>query len=165
MAGSDEETLAGTGWELSVDEQAGELRLEHIDSGTTYIFDSEGNLRVPGDEDVGEELQTLQELLSSALAGSTEQTNQQTDTPCSIDCDDETGTLSIEAPTKIELEAPNIEIAADSTLDLSSMGDTTISTQANLALSSEATLSMRSAIHRAQSSGPLTLEGAIIELN
>lgn len=119
------------GWQIDVDEEAEELRLEHPASGSIYRLDAEGGLRVPGDgpEDVeaaGEALQELQATLASALdveqqhsdASAASESAQST---CQVECT-QRGEVVIESDTKISLAAPNIDISADAQLTTTSAG-------------------------------------------
>lgn len=126
------------GWEIEVDPASEELRLEHVGSGTTYVLDSSGGMRVPGEAEAGHDLAALQTAVTAALEPSA---RGQTVLPdgggsrsCRLECDEETGEVIIRSDTKISLEAPQIE--------LSSEGNTSLTAD-----------------------GVLTLEGALIELN
>jgi hypothetical protein len=135
-------TPEDVGWQVEVDAEAEELRLEHGASGSVYRLDAEGGLRVPGEssgtEDAGEALQELQSTLASALEAeqrdrdsSTAEENLQSS--CRVECNQQ-GEVVIESPSKISLEAP--------TIDISAAGQLT-----------------------ATSSGILTLQGSLIQLN
>jgi hypothetical protein len=126
---------AAVGWQLEVDAEAGELRLEHEASGNEYVLDADGGLRVPGGSEVGEELGVLREALAGVLG------EERTALPdggqssrCAVECDDATGEVHIESDTGIRLDAPVIEVKSD--------GNTSVN-----------------------AGGVLTLEGSLVRLN
>ena len=138
--------MEAIGWTIDLDVTAGEIHLEHGQSGSTYVLDADGGLRVPGETDVGAELGGLRETLVSALQASEADHEAVTDGGqaggCTIECDEATGEVTIESDTDISIEsrssisldAPQIELAAD--------GNATL-----------------------EASGILTLQGSLIKLN
>lgn len=145
MSTFEDAALKDIGWELYVDEEAEELHIEHAESGDSYVFDADGNLRVSGNEVDASEIRKLRETLSSALSVDSGEDGLlenilESDT-CRIECDD-AGTLSIEADRKISVEAPQLELSGKSNVDISANGSATI-----------------------DASGILTLNGSVIKLN
>lgn len=131
------ERVDAAGWRVAVDRDAEELHLEHAESGSEYVLDADGGLRVPGEDDVGDELGTLREALVGALGEPSRRAvadGGQTGANCTVECDENTGEVTIESDTKIRMAAPAIEIE--------SSGNTTVRTD-----------------------GVLTLEGALVRLN
>ena len=178
MSNREETVLDGTPWTLAVDDDAGELHIEHAESGDAYVFDAEGNLRVPGDGDVGD-LHEVRDALASALEEPTG-TAQTAGEGCSVACDEETGELELRSEEGISLEAPTIELAASQTLSLRSRDKLTLDSDSELAASSNETaiegtnklnlaansrLSLDAVRIQAMASGPMTLQGALINLN
>lgn len=148
MSNREETTLDGTPWTLAVDDGAGELHIEHAESGNAYVFDAEGNLRVPGDGDVGD-LHAVRDALASALAepeGTAQRTSEEA---CLVACDEETGELKLRSDEAISLEAPTIDLESDQSLSLTASGQ----------------LSIDAALIQAMAAGQMTLQGALIELN
>lgn len=136
---NEDNQLAALGWRFDVDADAGELHLEHAASGTHYVLDAAGGLRVPGDAAAAGDVAELQKTLASALDASTDDREAvpdggQSTGRCTIECDETTGEVTIESDTKISMQAP--------TIDVSASGNTTIDTN-----------------------GVLTLQGALIKLN
>lgn len=139
------------GWGLTVDPEADELTLEHIESATTYVFDAAGNLTVPGDPDAGGDISALQETLAAAMEGNDQgTTSQQTSPQCAIECDESTGEVTIESQDSITLDAPAIDITAGNSLMVESSGNLDVSAAGNGTLTS---------------TGVLTLNGSLIKLN
>jgi hypothetical protein len=133
-----EDSPAALGWELDVDAAAGELTLHHPESGGTYVFDAEGGVRIPGDSDVESDLATLREALTSALRESG------TDREAVTDGGQSTSGCTIECD-----DATNeVTIESDSKISLSAPAIDLSADTATLA-----------------TSGVLTLQGALIELN
>jgi hypothetical protein len=138
--------LGGTGWDFDVDATTGELHLEHAESGTTYILDADGGLRVPGDTDVGSELDALRKTLTAALNSDGAEHEAVTDGGrtgrCNIECDETTGEVTIESATNISMESEGTISFDASQIELSADGNATV-----------------------DANGVLTLQGALIELN
>ncbi|WP_254838202.1 hypothetical protein [Natronomonas marina] len=131
------ETIDAAGWRLAVDRDAEEIRLEHAESGSEYVLDADGGLRVPGDGEVGDDLGALRETLAAALDGPSPRAvadGGQAAGNCTVECDESTGEVTIESDTRIRMAAPVI--------DIESTGNATVSTD-----------------------GVLTLEGALVRLN
>lgn len=133
------------GWQVDVDGEAGEVRLEHPASGSVYVLDADGGLRVPGDSAVDGDLDALRETLLSALASSDDPVavtdGGQSTGNCTIDCDPSTGAVTIESGTDVTIES-----------------DTRISLDAPEVDVSSSTTSVNA-------SGVLTLQGALVKLN
>lgn len=138
--------LGETGWDCDVDAATGEVHLEHAESGTTYILDADGGLRVPGDTDVGSELDTLRETLTAALhsdgGGHEAVTDGGQTGRCTIECDETTGEVTIESDTNISMESEGTISFDAPQINLSADGNVTV-----------------------DANGVLTLQGALIELN
>lgn len=134
------------GWEFEVDPAGDELYLEHAASDTTYVLDAEGGLRVPGEADVGSELNTLRETLTAPLRADGDEREAVTDGgqtgPCSIECDETTGEVTIESDADISLESRGTISLDASQIELSADGNAVV-----------------------DASGVLTLQGALIKLN
>lgn len=134
-------TPEDVGWQFDVDADAEELRIEHAASGSAFVLDADGGLRVPGEaadvEDVGAELHELRSTLASALEaepGTVERRDEaDVQSSCRVECN-QRGEVVIESPSRISLDAPVIDISSDGQLT-------------------------------ATSKGVLTLEGALIQLN
>lgn len=161
-----------TEWDLAVDDDAGELHIEHAESGNEYVFDSDGALRVPGDGDVGDELHDLRDALASTLEGGEDGQAQVSQDGTGVEIDRETGELIIQSNRKITLDAPEIELTTGETLAISGGEVTVESTRATtlaagtaLELSSSSNIAIEAALVEATATGPMNLEGAIINLN
>lgn len=151
MAGTDRGTPEHLGWRLDVDHHGGELRLEHGESGRTFVLDADGGLRVPGEGDIGADLQELRTALASALEpADRDAPAAQQGSTCRVECDETTGDVTIEGSGTISLAAPVIEIAADAQLELSVSGQLDVSSDGTARMTAD---------------GPLQLEGAVIHLN
>jgi hypothetical protein len=141
-----EESPSDIGWDFEVDATAGELHLEHAESGTEYILDADGGLRVPGDANIGSELDELQETLTAALPAEKGTYKAMADGGqtgrCNIECDETTGAVTIESDTDISMESGGTISLAAPQIELSADGNVTM-----------------------DANGVLTLEGALIELN
>lgn len=123
------DTIDAGGWRLEVDRGSEEIHLEHPESGNEYVLDADGGLRAPGDGEVGDELGALRETLAGALDGTERRAvadGGQTAGNCTVECDENTGEVTIESDTKIRMEAPVIEIEAT--------GNTTVRTEGVLTL-------------------------------
>jgi len=118
---------AAVGWQLEVDAEAGELRLEHEASGDEYVLDADGGLRVPGGSEVGEELGVLREALTGALGEErTALPDGGQSSQCTVECDDATGEVRIESDTGIRLDAPAIEVESDDNTSVNAGGVLTL---------------------------------------
>jgi len=123
------------GWQIDIDDEAEELRLEHAGSGSVYRLDAEGGLRVPGEgpedlEGAGEALQDLQSTLASALEAEQQRSDasaasEPAQSSCRVECNQQ-GEVVIESPTRISLEAPHIDISAGAQLTTTSAGVLTL---------------------------------------
>lgn len=144
MARTNDDALEAGGWRLDHDDDADELWLEHLDSGATYVLDAEGQLTVVGEEAPSGELRELQATLAAAMAEDEQDganVNARGPAGCAVKCESN-GEVTIESNQKITMDAPTVEVSAQAKLDLASNGTAEVS-----------------------SSGPLTLQGAIIQLN
>ncbi|MFB6228169.1 MAG: hypothetical protein ABEH88_06280 [Halobacteriales archaeon] len=112
------DTIGSTGWQLASDSEAGEVRLEHVDSGRSYVLDDAGGLRVPESEDAGSELDAHQSGLDTQAETSTE--------TCTVQCDEETGEAIIHGATAISVDAPVVDVSARKRVDVSSAGGVNI---------------------------------------
>jgi hypothetical protein len=176
-----ERALEETPWNLAVDDEAEELHIEHGESGDTYVFDAEGNLRVPGDGDVDGTLREVRDALASALPDGTQGDTHEdvSGDGCSVECDSETGELRLRSDEGITLNAPTVDIDPEQELSVStnafdvlasqvsieSRGETTIDANSGLNLTTSATLALDGGLVEATASGPMTLQGALIKLN
>ncbi|MFQ3283946.1 MAG: hypothetical protein ACI9TI_000813 [Natronomonas sp.] len=142
----EDESLGGIGWEFDVDSTTGEIHLEHTESGSAYILDADGGLRVPGNVDVGSELGALQETLTAALRADGPEHRAVTDGGqagrCNIECDETTGEVTIESETDISMKSGGTISLAAPQIELSADGNATV-----------------------DANGVLTLQGALVELN
>lgn len=123
------DTIDAGGWRLEVDRDAEEIHVEHAESGNEYVLDADGGLRVPDDGAVGDDLDALRETLAGALGEPSRRAvadGGQAAGNCTVECDENTGEVTIESDTKIRMEAPMIEIEAT--------GSTTVSTDGVLTL-------------------------------
>ena len=123
MSGKGASAMA-LGWRLDVDEAAGELRLEHAASETTYVLDADGGLHVPGDADVEADLEALRETLAPRREG--EAMTDGSGSRCAVECDEATGEVTIESDSKISLSAPTIELASRGNLSVDASGVLTL---------------------------------------
>jgi hypothetical protein len=150
--------LEELGWGIELDEDRGEISLVHSETENEFVLDDQGNLTVPGDEDVGDDLRELHSLLTSALEAYSDPASR-----CSIDCEEP---VRIESGERIALEAPEIVVDAGNTLDLSAGGAFDMSAGSTLGLSAEGALDMISGGNmNAESGGVLSLQGALLQLN
>ncbi len=122
--------LEKIGWEIDPDGEAGEVHLEHVDSGRTYVLGSRGEIRVPGEGSVGEELRELREALASEADpdGQGAMTESSVGVaPSGIERDADTDAVTIESDTSISLAAPTIDVAGIDPVEVSSPGGVTVS--------------------------------------
>lgn len=178
MPPSDKVALDGTPWALAVDEEAGELHIEHDESGDSYVFDEEGNLRVPGDGDVDGPLHEVRDALAAALAEGDDEP-QTSDGTCTVACDEETGELRLASEEGITLDAPVIDVNAGEdlnatagsvdleTTDVTFTGtqQTTVRSRSKLTIESPVIEASTRGLMRLSATGPMTIEGALINLN
>lgn len=132
----DDTTVEAVGWRVTVQPDAGEIRLEHEATGSVYVLEGDGGLRVPGGADAGVDPATVRAAIGEALASaetgpaSTGRAGQRgralpdggQATGCTVECDDATGEVIIESDTKISLDAPVVDIAASGNMDVTSSG-------------------------------------------
>ena len=145
MSTFEKSDLDEIGWQLDVDTEAEEIHLEHHGTGDSFVLDADGSFRVSGNGVTGEDLRELQEKLAAATVSNSgvdsSAENILDSNHCRITCD-ETGTLSIEADRKIDIEAPQMELSSDATFDINCRAHASI-----------------------EAEGVLTLNGAQIHLN
>ncbi|MEF8906740.1 MAG: hypothetical protein V5A13_02665 [Haloarculaceae archaeon] len=164
MSNREETVLDGTPWTLAVDDEARELHIEHAESGDAYVFDAEGNLRVPGDGDVGD-LHEVRDALASALEEPPGTAQTADEGACSVACDEETGELKLRSEEGISLEAPTIELESSRTLSLRSRDAVAVEGNSEVSLTANGEVSLDAGLIEAMASGPMTLQGALINLN
>mgnify|MGYP000282326460 CR=1 FL=1 len=84
----------------------------------------------------------------------------------SIEMDSVSNEISISAGQSISMEAPTIELAADGEVKIESDGKVEMSGKGQASVSSKGQLSLESnGLMGINATGPLTIEGAIIQLN
>ena len=84
----------------------------------------------------------------------------------SIEMDAVGNSIAIEAQQEISLEAPTISLSADGEVSISSKGKVDISGDGQASVSSKGQLSLESnGLMGIDATGPLTIQGAIIQLN
>lgn len=84
----------------------------------------------------------------------------------SVTMDAVKNSISISAQQKISLEAPTIELSADAKIDVSSNGKIDVSGKGQANVSSKGQLNLESnGLMGIDATGPLTIRGAIIQLN
>lgn len=153
------ETLEACGWRVAVDRAAGEIHLEHEESGDEYVLDGDGGLRVPGGGTAGGDLEAMRDRLAAALDdgsygpavpdGGTVQDDH-------VEYDENSRTLSLSSPDRIRLDASTIELTGtDVTVD-----GVTVGIEASGSLDLDATGQAN-----ISSSGVLSLDGSLITLN
>jgi hypothetical protein len=123
------DSIGSTGWQLVSDPEAGAVHLEHVDSGHSYVLDDEGGVRVPGSEDIGGELRALRSTIASEREDSTTVTGSGIDTQaeisaetCTVQCDGETGEVTIRGATVISVDAPVVDVSGRERVDVRSVG-------------------------------------------
>jgi hypothetical protein len=118
----------GAGWRVELGPAGEQLTVEHPESGRAFVLDADGGLTVPGEGAVGADLSALQSTLSAALEGEVEDgpghgdgqaaTNDDEAANCTIECDESTGEITLSSSSKIELDAPSVDVTADGVLTL-----------------------------------------------
>ncbi|MEF8783984.1 MAG: phage baseplate assembly protein V [Haloarculaceae archaeon] len=84
----------------------------------------------------------------------------------SVELDSSSDEVSVSADKKISLSAKTIELAADSEVKISSKAKINMESKAQMNISSKAKLNVESnGLMGIKATGPLTVEGAIIQLN
>lgn len=126
MADNDDAEFEAVGWRFALDEDAGEIHVEHVASETSLVLDKAGDLRVTGDQRLDGDLTELHSALASALSDAAEEkeaesTEAQT-AGCRVECDQSTGAVRIESNRKVTIDAPRIELDADGNLDIAASG-------------------------------------------
>ncbi len=117
------------GWRANVEPDAGEIRLEHDATGSVYVLDADGGLRVPGEANAGVDPAAVQAALESAVeAGPPRRAMADGGQSgrCAVECDEATGEVTIESDTKISLDAPVVDIASGSNTSVTSSGVLTL---------------------------------------
>jgi hypothetical protein len=122
-------SLHELGWRIEVDTAEGELYLEHAETDTTYVLDADGGLRFAGEPDIESGLDALWETLAAVDDGDAEPGAERTAltdggsaTNCTLECDENTGEVTIRSDTRITLDAPVIEMASRGTMSLQASG-------------------------------------------
>lgn len=83
-----------------------------------------------------------------------------------IELDAAAGEVSIDAAQRLSLSAPEIEIEGETSVDVSSTGETSVSGDGALELSSSGQTRLRTdGLMDIEAAGPLTVKGALIKLN
>lgn len=165
---SGENDLEAAGWRLDLAADGDELHLEHVDTGSTYVLDDQGNLTVPGG-DVAGDVDELQETLAAALENGHATADQDADVQeerCGVECDQETGVLSLSADQRIELEAAEIELSGRTAVNLSSQDTVAVEGKGRVDVSSDGQLDLTSSgLGRLNATGPLQITGALVQIN
>jgi hypothetical protein len=127
------EEIEDAGWQVTVDDGAGEVRLDHADTGSAYVLGPEGGLRVPGEGNVETALHDLQGTVASALdgdggrpSGGLVESGVEVDSS-GIERDDATDAVTIESETRVSLRAPIVEVSGIDPVEISSPGRVDIS--------------------------------------
>lgn len=120
---TDEYDVVEAGWGLSIEADGDELHVEHIESATTYVIGDDGSLTVPGGNPPDGNLHELQGALASALDDEGQEAAAPAGTAqCSIECDEETGEVTIRSRSSITLEAPDIQVRSTGNATVESNG-------------------------------------------
>jgi hypothetical protein len=122
-------SLHELGWRITVDTTEGNLYLEHAETDTTYVLDADGGLQLAGEPDIEDGLDALRETLAAVDNGDTEVEAGQTALTdggsaanCTLECDENTGEVTIESDTRITLDAPVIEMSSQGQMSLQASG-------------------------------------------
>lgn len=119
--------ISSTGWQLVSDPEVGEIRLEHVDSGRSYILDDTGCVREPEGDGAGEPTTTETFASSGETVVSGSETVVETSTEtCTVGCDETTGVATIHGSTSISVDAPVVDVSARTRVDVSSGGGVNI---------------------------------------
>ena len=116
------------GWRITVDATEGKLQLEHVETDTTYVLDADGGLQLAGEPDVEDGLDALRETLAAVDGGAepgaerTALTDGGSAANCTLECDEDTGEVTIESDTRITLDAPVVEISSRGELSIQAGG-------------------------------------------
>lgn len=121
--------LHAFGWRVTVDAAEGKLYLEHAETDTTYVLDADGGLQLSGEPGVEDGLDTLLETLAGVDDDGAERETERgalTDggstANCTLECDENTGEVTIESDSRITLDAPVIEISSRAQMSLQAGG-------------------------------------------
>lgn len=162
--------LEAAGWRLDLAADGDELHLEHEETGSTYVLDDQGNLTVPGGTASGD-VEELQSTLAAAIenghdtADSDDLADVQEER-CSVECDQETGVLSLSAAERIELDAGEIELTGQAAVTVSSPTRVALEGKGQVDVSSDGQLNLTSSgLGTLDASGPLQISGAIVQIN
>jgi hypothetical protein len=112
------------------------VRAEPPDSGRTYVFDAEGEVRVPGG-DTTESETGGDGVVARTDTGGLEETNT-TVSACTVACDETTGEVTIFGESGISMRAPAIDIAGRDRVDVSSPGVVNVFEDPDLATTDDA---------------------------
>lgn len=120
--------IGATGWQLVSDPENGEVHLEHVDSGRSYVLDDGGGVR-ESDGDAADEPTTTETVTSSgetvvdqSETNTAVETNTET---CTVQCG-ETGVATIHGAASISVDAPVVDVSARTRVDVSSGGGVNI---------------------------------------
>jgi len=129
MADLNDGAIDGMGWTVAVDPGTGEVRLDH-ESGSSYVLEGDGDVRMPGEGEIGEAVHGLQATMAGAIeehgGGGLSTAAIETDT-CTVRRDDATGEIVIESDVGITMAAPTIDVEGRGPIDISSPGQVTVS--------------------------------------
>jgi hypothetical protein len=121
--------IGSTGWQLVSDPEAGAVRLEHVDSGRSYVLDDAGGVREPGGDATGKRHtpETLASSGETAVSQSGIDTNVETSADtCTVQCEETTGEAIIHGAASISVDAPVVDVSARKRVDVSSGGNVNI---------------------------------------
>lgn len=168
-----ERDIQSLGWSVSLDESAGELHLDHADADASVVLGADGDLRVSGDGTGGADLRALQAALTDAsehetAAGADGTANGEDETAAGADGTTDGGHEAVTTDNgtgadadpqvsncPITCQGSSVRIQPTGLLELSAGR---IRLDANVVeLDGDRTT--------ISSSGPLSLDGAVIELN
>jgi hypothetical protein len=123
--------IGSTGWQLVSDPEAGAVRLEHVDSGRSYVLDDAGGVREPGGDATGKRHtpETLASSEETAVSQSGIDTQVETSAEsCTVQCE-ETGEAIIHGAASISVDAPVVDVSARKRVDVSSGGGVNITSE------------------------------------
>jgi hypothetical protein len=123
--------IGSTGWQLVSDPETGEVRLEHVDSGRSYVLDDGGGVREPDGDAVDEPTTTETVASPGEAVVSQSETDALVETStetCTVQCE-ETGVATIHGSTSISVDAPVVDVSARTRVDVSSGGGVNITSE------------------------------------
>jgi len=121
--------LEESGWRIDVD--GGEVRAEHPDSGQTYVFDAEGEVRAP-EGDTTDSGTGGDGVVAQTDTGGLEEANT-TASACTVECDETTGEVIIYGESGVSMRASAIDIAGRDGVNISSLGTVNVFEDSDLA--------------------------------